>query len=176
MNRPARELHPRPALSAPVRPEITYQWEQFPALVREIAPLFRAHWQEIATNKADVPLDPNYDLFCQYALAGVLHVLTVRADGVLVGYVFAMIGPHLHYESTLWCHVDMFWLDPQYRSGWTGVRMFFELLRWCREKNARVVSVVEKLHFRNKHNRRVERLFRYLGFKPIERVFRLFLR
>jgi len=89
----------------------------------------------------------------------------VRMEGRLVGYVFLLFGPHLHYKSTAWAHCDMFYLDPVYRQGWTGVKMFKALLRGVEEMGAKIASVPVKLHFMNA---RVIKLLERLGFKQTE--------
>ena len=76
-----------------------------------------------------------------------------------------MVGPHLHYKSTIWGHVDMYWVDPVYRQGWTAMRLFKTLI-----KDARIMGVVNltlatKLHFMDN---RVTKLLQRLGFQPIE--------
>lgn len=156
---------------AVVRPDLAFAWERFPGIARELLPLFKRHWQEIAVNKKRVPLDPNFKLFCDYDLVGVLRVLTVRAQGKLIGYVFVMVGPHLHYASTTWCHVDMFYLEPEHRRGRTGIRMFNEVELHARDAGAAVIYATEKLHFKNRRGKPVGRLFRYLGYRPTERVY-----
>jgi GNAT superfamily N-acetyltransferase len=123
------------------------------------------HWRELALNQDTVPLDPDWDRFYALDVQGILRVLTVRAEGQLVGYVFLLLGPHLHYKSTLWAHCDMFWLDPLYRQGWTGVKMFKALLRGASDMNAKIASVPVKLHFMGG---RVIKLLERLGFSKVE--------
>ena len=123
------------------------------------------HWRELALNQDSIKLDPDWDRFYALDLQGLLRVLTVRVEGHLVGYVFLIIGPHLHYKSTTWAHCDMFWLDPVYRQGWTGVKMFKELLRGVEEMGAQIASVPVKMHFMGG---RVIKLLERLGFKQVE--------
>lgn len=165
---PPAAAPPRPRKrSAPASPEIAFAWEKISDLAREIRPLFRQHWWEIALNKDVIGLDPDWDRYLAFEMAGILHILTVRAEGALIGYVFVCVGPHLHYASTNWAVVDMFWLNPVHRFGWTGVRMFRELEKRMRELKVRVVHVSEKLHFKNA---RVGAIFRRLGYRPIETI------
>lgn len=133
-------------------------------------PLFKRHWREIALHQATVPLDPDWDRYLGMELGGMMHFLTVRVDGVLVGYLFVGVGPHLHYSTTRWAMVDMFWLDPLYRTGWTGVKMFREMEKRLRELGAKVVHVSEKEHFHNPAGRAVGVLLKRLGYRPIEIV------
>ena len=101
----------------------------------------------------------------------ILQTLTVRSNGVLVGYVFMLVHPHLHYASTLWAQSDIFWLDPAYRSGWTGIRMFREVEAGMRKLGVKVIMLNEKLHF----DSRVGELFKRLGFTHTENIFSKYL-
>ena len=118
-------------------------------------------------NKDAVQLDPDWDKFYVLDIQGILRVLTVRIDGVLTGYLFLMVGPHLHYKSTIWGHVDMYWLDPVARSGWRGVRMFKTLIRDAKLMGVVNLTLSTKHHFMDN---RVTKLLQRLGFTPIETV------
>ncbi len=159
---------PRP-LSLPLdqeRPE--FGWEAFHIIAHELPPLFMEHWKELALNKDVIPLDPDWDKYYRLDAEGVLRVLTARLpSGQLVGYVFLMVGPHLHYKSTNWAHVDMFWTDPIIRTGWTGVRLFKAMLQGAKAMQVVNMTIATKLHFMDN---RVTKLLQRLGFNPIETV------
>lgn len=163
MNRHARE--PLPVLQRSGRAAPEFAWERFSAIAHELPPLFTEHWRELALNQDSIKLDPDFDRFYRLDVEGVLRILTVRAEGQLIGYVFLLFGPHLHYASTPWGHSDMFWLDPVYRQGWTGVKLFKELVRGVEIMGAKVLTVPVKLHFMNA---RVIKLLERLGFRQIE--------
>lgn len=118
-------------------------------------------------NRDAIPLDPDFDKFYALDVQGILRVLTVRLDKVLVGYAFLLVGPHLHYKSTTWGHVDMYWLDPVARTGWTGVHLFKILIRDARAMGAANLTLATKHHFMDN---RVTKLLQRLGFSPIETV------
>ena len=136
---------------------------------KELPVLFKRHWQEIAVNQDKIPLDPNWDLYFAYDLADILNVLTVRSNGVLVGYYFILIYPHLHYCSTAWAQTDIFWIDPAYRSGWTGVRMFREGERQAKARGAKVIKVIVKLFFEAERGT-LGRILKRLGYANDEAV------
>lgn len=156
---------PRSRRSDPAAPE--FAWERFHAIAHELPPLFVEHWRELALNKDAIPLDPDWDRFYTLDVQNILRVLTVRLDGSLVGYAFLLVGPHLHYRSTLWGNVDMYWLSPEMRAGWTGVKLFKTLIR-----DAKAIGVVN-LTLSTKHHfmqNRVTKLLQRLGFVPTETV------
>jgi len=163
--RPEPQPRQLPRASDPVRPE--FAWERFSAIIHELRPLFREHWREIALNRDVVSLDPDWERYLALEHAGLLHILTVRVSGALVGYVFVCVGPHLHYASTAWAVVDMFWLNPVYRFGWTGVRMMRDLEKGVRNLGAKVLHISHKLHVKDG---RVSSIFRRLGYRPIEEI------
>jgi hypothetical protein len=96
-----------------------------------------------------------------------MHVLTVRDGTRLVGYAFMLVQRHLHYCSTLWAVSDMFWLEPDYRFGWDGVRMFKQVERGMRELGVKVIVLNYKFHFQSDRGR-LDRLFHRLGYSPTE--------
>lgn len=175
----AKVLHLRPkafpaakpehGAPAPDSPSLSYTWERFGLIAREFPPLFKQHWAEIALNQDKVPLDPHWDRYFDFDIADILNVLTVRERGTLVGYLFVLVFPHLHYASTTWAQTDMFWLHPAYRQGRAGIRMFVEMEKHLKSRQVKVVHVVLKLHF-EKERGTLAKLFTRLGYKAAETV------
>ena len=171
-----RHVRPSPSLpsrSARVRPDqLDFAWERFTALSRELRPLFKQHYAEIALDQELVPLDPDWDLYFTYDLQGVLHVLTARHDGQLVGYVFNLVGSHLHYVSTRFAHTEMFWLHQDFRKGWQPVRMLLENIAGLQAREAVIATINFKLGFKNA---RVGKLLYRIGYRPTDIVMRRIL-
>ena len=99
-----------------------------------------------------------------------LRCLTVRDGPALVGYVFVLVFPHLHYASTLWAQTDIFWLDPAYRQGLAGYRMLRIMEKSLKEAGVKAVAVNVKLHFEASRGT-IGKLFERLGYKPIETIY-----
>jgi hypothetical protein len=159
---PLKPLRPL-GLAAP-----EFGWERFNAIAHELPPLFIEHWRELALNQDVIPLDMDWDKYYRLDVDGTLRVLTARLPtGKLVGYVFLMAGPHLHYKSTFWGHVDMYWMDPTVRAGWAGVRLFKALITGAKVMGIVNLTLATKLHFMDN---RVTKLLQRLGFKPIETI------
>lgn len=148
--------------------KLDIKFEPFYVIARELLPLFRKHWRELGVHRDIIPLDPDWDRFMQGSINGTLHVLTVRDDDKLVGYIFNIVSPHLHYKTSLHAYIDMFWLDPRYRRGLTGLRMFRENEKHLRKCGVVRMVVSEKLHWLSTRERRVRTLFRRLGLKAFE--------
>lgn len=149
--------------SGPAAPELN--WERFNAIAHELPPLFLEHWREASLEK--YPLDPNWDLYYSWDIQGVLRCLTVRAEGALVGYLFLLLSPHVDHKTTLYAQAEKFWLDPVFRQGWTGVKLFKEAARAATEWGAVEFAVPVELHMMDG---RLARLLQRLGFRPVETI------
>lgn len=146
-----------------------FRWEKFAAIAREIIPLWHRHWAEIALDKERISLDPDFEQYYRLDTEGILRVLTVRVGGELVGYSFSLIGPHLHYRSTRTAHTEMFWLAPEYRSGWTGVRLLRLTRKGLKQLGVKLHTINIKLSFAGG---RVAKLLGRLGYKPADLTMR----
>lgn len=131
----------------------------------EVMAYWPAHWEEVALDRDTVPLDPNVADYDAKALAGSLHVVTVRRAGELVGYHITLVMPHLHYRSTLCGFVDVYWLRPDCRQGWTGVNLFREV-----ERSLRARGVV-KVYSGTKKHLDAGAIFEHLGWTEAERLY-----
>ncbi len=142
-----------------------FQAERWNNVESEIAALFDAHWKEIALNRDRIPLDFDFEAYRAFDTAGLLHVLTARDDGKLVGYYVSVVRAHPHYKSTLYGMVDIYFILPEYRKAAVGLQFFREL-----EKSMRALGVQSLLSMTKKHHD-MSRLFERLGWTPIETVF-----
>ena len=170
MTRHVRPLEKVPQAQVRVHAAPELKWERFMAIAKELPPLFKKHHAEIALNREAIPLDPDWDRYYNADLAGMLRCLTVRVRGVLVGYIFVVVSPHLHYASTVFAQTDIFWLDPAWRQGWLGIRMFKQMEETLREWGVKVIYVNAKLHFMAERGT-IGKLFERLGYKPTEMLY-----
>ena len=142
-----------------------YAVEPWAAFKAEAAEMFVRHWQEIALNHADVPLDIDHAKYDSLAAAGALHVLTARREGRLIGYHVAIVSGHLHYASTLHGITDVYYVAPEFRHGVTGMRMFQAVEREMKAIGVKKLFTATKLHLDQ------GTLFEHLGYKPVERLY-----
>lgn len=114
-------------MSARLKPIVQIQSESYSdELIAEMEPMLRAHWQEIATFKDKIPLDPDFPMYAKLDAMGKLLCLTARMDGRLVGYCVTFLTRSGHYKSTLSGLNDVIYVDPDYRSGTLGLRLIRE--------------------------------------------------
>lgn len=129
------------------RVKITFQKELFLEVMPEFPELFMAHYDEIALDKAQMPLNPAWKQYVNLESAGVLHVLTMRADGKLVGYFFNLAYPHLHYSDILCSFSDMFYIARGYRrGGWGYIKMLLANEAMLRDIGVQKIFVMTKIH------------------------------
>jgi hypothetical protein len=159
---------PDPVVEANTSTSLIAQTERFSAIAHELPPLFERHWLELGSHRDDIPLDPDWDRYFAMDVNGLLRVTTARVDGVLVGYIFNIAGPHLHYKSTPHADLEMFWLDPVYRGLWRSLRWFKWNDHMLREAGVKRVSAAVKNGYRDG---RVGLIFKRLGYIPAETVY-----
>jgi hypothetical protein len=102
---------------------VTYQVETYEQVVSDIQELIKLHYEEIALNKQDIPLDPDWKRYKMLSDNNMLFVITARDNGTLVGYSVFFITQHMHYNSTKMASNDVLYLLPEYRKGMTGIKL-----------------------------------------------------
>lgn len=168
LSAPASPPLPEPSDLAP--PDAAFQWELLRDIAKELLPVFRRHHAEVEDFKELAPCEPDWDRLFAAELAGALHVLTVRSDGVLVGYAFLFVLPHLHSVSVLTAQIERFYIEPDFRAGWLGVRLLKEPEAKARELGARFLTVSPRVNFA-KERGTIGRIVERLGYAPIETVY-----
>ena len=128
----------------------------------EIAKLCIRHWEEIALNKDLIPLNPDWKHYEELSNAGMLEVTTARTEKSLIGYQIYIVGPHLHYKSSITAISDVLYLAPEYRRGTTGIRLMKTAEKRLRERG--VQRVVQNVKLHNDWGKILERM----GYDPFE--------
>lgn len=144
---------------------LSAQVEPFTAMRQELQPMLPRHYEELALDKWSVPLDPDWPKYERMDAAGMLSIVTLRAQGRLAGYCFMVVDTELHYRTTLSAKMDVFWIAPEYRGRMGGVRLFRAVEDELRRRGCRRIFMGSKLH------KDSSRLFLALGYRPIEQWF-----
>lgn len=141
---------------------LTAHVEPFAPFLDEVKPLLPRHWAELALNKDEVPLDPQYDEYLRRDAVGQVLLVTLRAAGELVGYFVGFVAPGLHYRTCLTLTLDIFWLAPEHRGQMGGARLF-------RAVEAEAVRRgVQRMVAGSKCHKDASFLFERLGYERIE--------
>lgn len=143
---------------------ITAQIEGFCDRLEELKPLLPGHWEELALDKAAVPLDPQYEIYFRREALGELLFVTLRQNGAMIGYFIGFIAPGLHYKTCLTLTMDIFNIREDCRGGIGALKLFRMVLKEAKRRGVRRVFLGRKMH--SKIN--PDRLFRALGFAPVE--------
>ena len=149
---------------------ITFATEDFEDFQPELALLVPEHYKEIALNQNEIPLDPDWEHYRELNRACRLHCVTVRDDGKLVGYHLTIITSMLHYRTTISGITDVYFIKPEFRKGFTAVRMFKFVEAELRTMGCKQLITATKKHLD------ISKVLERLGYKPVETVFRKMLR
>lgn len=146
---------------------ISYQLEPYDVCKDEIDALLPLHWEEVALDHDTVPLDKDHAAYQEAADAGVLHIVTMRTDGKLTGYIAGFVRGHLHYKSTLHALTDVFFIHPDHRKGWNGVKLFREYERTLKARGVVKLFLATKLH----GDLNISTLLERLGYRLTEKLY-----
>lgn len=162
----AAVLPRRPRPSATVAPELTFDTEAFAAIANELPPLFVRYGEEFP--KVDgVVSDPDWAALYRMAMAGTLRVVTARDAGLLVGFAFNVVGPHLMYKGT--CHgiTNAIWLDPAYRIGWQPMKFLRANLEFLKSWGVKRACIGEDAA----KPRSLAKVYERLGYRLTEQLY-----
>lgn len=148
---------------------VTAQVENLTETLEELKPHFPAHHAELGLWQDKMPLDPQYDIYLKHDEAGQALLVTLRADGKVVGYFVGFIAPGLHYQQTLTCKMDIVYIDPAYRSAGNGIALFETTKAALKRRGVKCWWVGSKNH------KPIEAFFRAFGFTFEESYFAMWL-
>lgn len=148
---------------------LTAQVESLTERLDDLKPFFPRHWEELALNQKQVPLDPQYDVYLAKDAAGEIMLVTLRSDGELVGYFVGFIQPGLHYKTCLTVTMDIFYILPEFRGRMGGSILFKAVEAEARRRGTQRMFVGSKLH------KDASWLFERLGYEEVERFYCLWM-
>ena len=135
----------------------------------ECLPLFHCHYTELNKNK-DIVLDPDEASYRVLESVNILKVYTARLEGILVGYCFFIIMPHLHYKQSLTAQNDILYLHPKVRKGLNGYRFIKYVLTKLKELKP------QRIFFHVKASVNFGPMLERLGAKVFETIYSITLR
>lgn len=143
--------------------------EKFEDVYPELIPILERHWDELAINKEERPLNVDVDRYKLMSERDILRIYTLRDGmwGKLVGYASFIIVPNLHYKTWVNGICDVYWVDPEFRNAGWGTSFFKEIVVQLKNELVNSIYVHEKLS--KPHGK----LFESLGFKAIEQTYEL---
>lgn len=148
---------------------LTASPEPFAPFLEEVKPLLERHYEELALNKDEVPLSPQYDEYLRRDAKGMVLTVTLREWGDLVGYFVGFVAPGLHYSTCLTLHLDIFWLAPEHRGQKGGVTLFRAVEQEAKRRGVHRMFVGSKVHADASF------LFDKLGYTFVEKTYSVML-
>lgn len=148
---------------------ITYQKDTVEDVFRDIGETFVKHHEEVESFSKEVPLDIDRGQFEVLEAAGVLHTVSVRDDGNLIGYYVSMLTPHPHHKGSLFAVNDILYIAPEYRSSGVAAGMIS-----FAEEDLRGIGVTV-MSFSMKTAHPFKSLADYLGFEETDIVYSKYL-
>lgn len=137
---------------------------------RDIEPLIKQHYDEIALNKDVIKLNPDWEGYARLDKINALRVYTARKDGKLMGYFVVIVSKSLHYRDHLFANNDLIFLAKSARRGLTGIKLIKFAIESLKAEG------ISKLHVNTKAHQPFDAILERLGFEEIERVYSLMLR
>ena len=111
---------------------IVVQSETLDQAWTDLVPLIFAYWKEAETHRHYQGIELRRDRYDEYERAGMLHCVTIRDDGRLVGYALGYVSVSMRSQVKTWGD-DMFYLLPSYRGRTAGPRMLRLIEEYCRD-------------------------------------------
>lgn len=137
---------------------------------REIEPLLRQHYDEIALNKDIIDFNPDWEGYARLDAVNALRIYTARKNDELVGYFVVIVSKSLHYRDHLFANNDVIFLAKPARKGLAGIK----LIKFAIDSLA--AEGITKLHINTKAHQPFDAILERLNFEEIERVYSLVLR
>lgn len=148
-----------------MRPLITFAVEPWNQFKIEAVPLWQLHYDEVGQDKQNMPLEVDIDKVDRFDALGMMHIVTARKAGELIGYHVSILDTLLHYKSVLAANGDIYWIKPELRKSGLGFDLFKEAERTLKARGVKVLYNITKLYADH------DKLFDALGYKPIERKY-----
>lgn len=141
---------------------ITYNVERWNDMFEEFKPFVEPHWKELGIHTQDIECVLDWERYKELDNKGCLKVITVRDDGVLIGYHISIVTYMLHYATTLHAVVDLYYLKPEYRKSKIGLGMFQYAEMHLASLGCKKLINGTKLHLNH------EKMFTQLGYEAFE--------
>jgi hypothetical protein len=157
-----------PSAQAPdASAKLVYAVERWETFGPDLPAIIYQHWREVALDIQDIPLDMNYARYAELDALDMLHIVTVRIRGNLIGYFVAFVMGHMHYQSTLHAMVDLYYILPHFRRGTTALKLFGVAHRTLKARGVVKIASATKLH----SGLDMSRLFEYMDYRLTEKAY-----
>lgn len=146
---------------------ITYQLEPWAIFEQDSRYLWDKMYLEVGSQ--DFPIQIDSPLYAHFESQGQLQILTVRKDGVMIGFAVVLIRKHSHYPA-LCAFEDAYFVIKSERKSGIGRELISRSLDELKARG------VKKVFFYSNHSKSHRALFMDLGFAHSDEVWSKVLR
>lgn len=146
---------------------VTFAPEKFKDCWQEMSAIWPKHWEEVALDKDKIQLNMAVDAYLKLGENGLFHMIVARDNGKIVGYHGFFVHPHMHYRNALMAFTDFYYIDPNYRRGTTGIKLFRASERYLESMGVKKFFIQTEIHDGLDHSR----IFEFLGYRFVEKTF-----
>jgi hypothetical protein len=144
---------------------ISFQVENWFDCKNELQNIFEKAWKELEFNNECLPLSIDNEYFDDMAKNDNLCIIVVRNNQNIVGYCVLIIGNHIHSKDSLTAYTSSYYLLPEFRKGYSGVKLFTFLQKVLKEKGInRIITTTKTQHDKSP-------IFKKLKWDKIETVY-----
>jgi GNAT superfamily N-acetyltransferase len=123
---------------------VNIQIESLSTCWDEIVRIGHEHWKETEGYRHNQPFAPSFERYKSYEDCGWGFTVTVRDEANLVGYSIMYVCPSMHTQELI-ATEDTFFLLPDYRKGWTAIRLLKFVENECARRGAVEICQTAKL-------------------------------
>lgn len=138
-----------------------FQRERWRSVYREMLSLLQMANDELEPFADSMPLDMDIEAYAHLEEIGVLHVLTARFNGYLVGHHLLLISEDLRRKGVKQALTDTIYMHAEYRR--SGFRQFSE--NYLTNLGVQIWAASSRYAFDTSD------MWLGSGFKPLEQVF-----
>ena len=139
--------------------------ERLSSFINELKPLLEKHYKEVHVYRKVVDFNPDYETYLSLDEAGVLHCVTARVDGKLVGYFISTVSASLHYMDHKYAVNDVVYIDK----GLRGSNLAYDMISFAENEYKKMGVSVYTLHIKTAIP--CEKLMNSLELKKIESIY-----
>lgn len=144
---------------------ISYQEESWSEFYPEFLPLWKTeHRIEVAEPEYTEKGNFNSELYEILEAQNALHIVSVRDDWNLVGYIVSMLSRHPHFDTVLCATPTLYFLSHKYRGQSVGSTMFRYAEAWLKDRKVNLFVIEAKSNLPYKV------IFEHLGFRAVSNI------
>jgi GNAT superfamily N-acetyltransferase len=143
---------------------ITYKSENPYDIKEELIPIAAKHYEEDPRAKA-IPIDVDWVLYSEAYEAGQIATMSARDEGVIVGYVTAVIKNHQHTKDSKMALMDSIYVEDSYRNKGVAKDLIIEM------EESLIDAGVEWFNATFRDEATAEGVLGGLGYAKVECVF-----